>query len=63
MQFEEKYLDRLVAMANKTKGATLEEKILKTQNCSEALKMKLKELVGESQLKLMLELLLQQIKI
>ena len=43
LQSEEKYLDRLVAMANKTKGSTLEDKILKTQNCSEALKMKLKE--------------------
>ena len=43
LQFEEKYLDRLVAMANKTKGSTLEDKVLKMQNCSEALKTKLKE--------------------
>ncbi len=42
-QFEEKYLDRLIALANKIKGNTLEDKMLKANNCSEALKHKLKE--------------------
>ena len=43
LQFEEKYSDRLIAMANKIKGSTLEDKMLNMQNCSELLKVKLKE--------------------
>jgi tryptophan 2,3-dioxygenase len=42
-QFEEKYLDRLITLANKTKGKTIEDQVLKMGNCSEALKAKLKE--------------------
>lgn len=43
LQFEEKYLDRLIAMANKTKGSTLEDKVLNMPNCSDTLRAKLKE--------------------
>lgn len=42
-QFEDKYLGRLIALADKMKGKTLEDKILKMADCSEALKEKLKE--------------------
>ncbi len=42
-EFEEKYLDRFIALANKTKGKTLEDIILKIDNCSDSLKEKLKE--------------------
>lgn len=43
LQFEEKYLDRLIAMANKTQGSTLEDKVLNMPNCSDTLRAKLKE--------------------
>lgn len=43
IQFEERYLDRLIALANKTKGNTLEDKVLQMSNCSTTLKEKLKE--------------------
>ena len=42
-QFEERYLDRLIALANKTKGNTIEDKVLNMANCSDTLKTKLKE--------------------
>jgi tryptophan 2,3-dioxygenase len=42
-QFEEKYLQQLIALANTNKGNTLEDKVLKMNNCSQALKEKLKE--------------------
>ncbi|MDI1233136.1 MAG: tryptophan 2,3-dioxygenase family protein [bacterium] len=42
-QFEDKYLDRFIALANKTKGKTLEDKVLKADNCSDKLIEKLKE--------------------
>ena len=42
-QFEERYLDRLIALANKTKGETLEDKILNMNNYSDELKKRLKE--------------------
>lgn len=43
LQFEERYLDQLIALANKIKGATLEDKVLNMPNCSNTLKAKLKE--------------------
>lgn len=43
LQFEERYLDQLIALANKIKGATLEDKVLNMPNCSDTLKAKLKE--------------------
>lgn len=42
-QFEERYLDELISLANKTTGNTLEEKVLKMKNRSEILIQKLKE--------------------
>jgi tryptophan 2,3-dioxygenase len=42
LHFEEKYLDRLISLANKTKGKTLEDMVQKN-NCSTTLKDKLKE--------------------
>ncbi len=42
-QFEEKYLDRFVALANKTKGKTIEDIFLKSDNYSDKLVEKLKE--------------------
>lgn len=42
-EFEERYLSRLIALANKCKGNTLEDKIIKMSNCSDSLKAKLKE--------------------
>jgi tryptophan 2,3-dioxygenase len=42
-QFEEKYLDALIALANRLKGTTLEEIVLKMESCPPALKEKLKE--------------------
>ncbi|MBU1822439.1 MAG: tryptophan 2,3-dioxygenase [Bacteroidetes bacterium] len=42
-QFEEKYLDSFVALADKLKGTTLEEIVLNLESCSPALKEKLKE--------------------
>jgi len=42
-QFEEKYLEGFIALANKSKGNTLEDKMPKPEICSDALKNKLKE--------------------
>ncbi len=42
-QFEGRYLESLIALAEKMKGNTIEDKISKMQNCSDALKEKLKE--------------------
>ena len=42
-QFEEKYLDSFIALANKMKGKTLEDKFLKYPTLSAELKAKLKE--------------------
>ncbi len=42
-QFEEKYLDRFIALANKTKGKTLDDKIINLNNCPDTLKTKLRE--------------------
>lgn len=42
-QFEERYLEQLIALATKVKGNTIEDKVLNMQNCSDALKEKLKE--------------------
>ncbi|MBC7426863.1 MAG: tryptophan 2,3-dioxygenase [Bacteroidia bacterium] len=42
-QFEEKYMDRFIALANKTKGKTLEDVIFNINNCSVELTEKLKE--------------------
>jgi tryptophan 2,3-dioxygenase len=42
-QFEEKYLDSFIALANKVKGKTLAEKIKQFTNPSEALVQKLKD--------------------
>ncbi len=42
-QFEEKYLDSFIALADKVKGITLEEIALNLESCSPALKEKLKE--------------------
>lgn len=42
-QFEERYLDQLIVLANKYKGNTLEDKVLSMSNCSDTLKEKLKE--------------------
>lgn len=42
-QFEEKYLDSFIALANKVKGKTLAEKIQQFTNPSEALVQKLKD--------------------
>lgn len=42
-QFEERYLDQLIMLANKSKGNTLEDKVLSISNCSDTLKEKLKE--------------------
>ena len=42
-QFEERYLDQFITLANKTKGKTLEDIVLKTSNYSEELQKKLKE--------------------
>ncbi len=43
LQFEEKYLDTLIALAKKVKGKTLEEKFLMLRNPSGALQKKLLE--------------------
>lgn len=42
-QFEEKYLDEFIALANKTKGNTIEDKFNKIENPSVALQDKLRE--------------------
>ena len=42
-QFEERYLDQFITLANKTKGKTLEDIVLKTENYSDELQKKLKE--------------------
>jgi tryptophan 2,3-dioxygenase len=42
-QFEEKYLDEFIALANKTKGNTIEDKFNKIENPSKALQDKLRE--------------------
>lgn len=42
-QFEEKYLDSFLALANKVKGNTLEEIVMGQEDCPEELKAKLKE--------------------
>lgn len=42
-QFEERYLPRFIGLAEKIKGETLEEKILKLDTCSDPLKKKLRE--------------------
>ena len=42
-QFEERYLDELISLASKTTGNTIEDKVLKMENCSEKLIQKLKE--------------------
>lgn len=42
-QFEKKYLIRFIALADKVKGNTLEEKITKLDKCSDTLKQKLRE--------------------
>lgn len=42
-QFEDKYMEEFVRLANKIKGSTLEEKVLKMGNLSEELKEKLRE--------------------
>jgi tryptophan 2,3-dioxygenase len=42
-QFEEKYLDDFIALANKTKGNTIEDKFNKIENPSKALQDKLRE--------------------
>ena len=42
-QFEAKYLDSFIALANKTKGNTLEDKMLKWENSSDKMKAKLRE--------------------
>lgn len=42
-QFEEKYLDQFILLANKMKGKTLEERFLALENPSEALIAKLRE--------------------
>lgn len=42
-QFEEKYLDEFIALANKTKGNTIEDKFNRIENPSEALQDKLRE--------------------
>lgn len=42
-QFEERYLDQLIMLANKYKRNTLEDKVLSMSNCSDTLKEKLKE--------------------
>lgn len=42
-QFEEKYLDDFIALANKMKGNTLEDQMIKLENRSEALNDKFRE--------------------
>jgi len=42
-QFEERYADRLIGLAKKVQGRTLEDKILSLNYCSTTLKEKLKE--------------------